>query len=267
MTARSCVQFWFVTGTPRAQELAAALREAIKASPLSVRKLADQLGLSHSTISQWSNGHRVPSVHDVVALLSEMSVAGETADRIVELAELANAPADRLVPGVTQAQAAIMEYERDARRITEWSPDLIPGLLQTGDSARVILGEASPGQVQMRLALRAGRREVLTRAEDPPHLLALVGEDAIRWCIGSPTVRNHQLRHLLKVSEIDNVTLQVVRRGHDFHVGLLGPFVIYDFAAQRPSVVLLEHHRSSAFLHNEHWRITRSPRKRSASGR
>jgi hypothetical protein len=121
-----------------------------------------------------------------------------------------------------------------------------------GDSARVILGGASPGQVQMRLALRAGRREVLTRAEDPPDLLALVGEDAIRWCIGSPTVRNHQLRHLLKVSEIDNVTLQVVRRGHDFHVGLLGPFVIYDFAAQRPSVVLLEHHRSSAFLHNEH---------------
>ncbi|ROP36305.1 helix-turn-helix domain-containing protein [Saccharothrix texasensis] len=237
--------------TPRAPELAAALRAAIKASPLSVRQLAINVGKSHTTLSQWSNGHRVPTVEDVRALLDHLVVADDEVARILALTEAANAPAgDRLVAGVTEAQARIMDNESRARRITEWSPDLVPGLLQTSDYARVILGDRPAAELHIPLALRAGRREVLTRADSPPEMLAIVGEDAIRSCIGSPTVRAHQLRHLLKVAELDNVTLRVVPRSNAFHSGLLGPFVIYEFDRD-PSVVLLEHHRSSAFLYNE----------------
>jgi transcriptional regulator with XRE-family HTH domain len=239
-----------VTTPPRAPELAAALHTAIAASGKSVRQLGLAVGKSHTTISQWSRGHRVPTVDDVTSLLEHLDVDEITADRIVGLAEAANAPArDRLVAGVTQSQATIMDYERTARLITEWSPDLVPGLLQTGDYARVILGDRPDAEVHIPLALRAGRREVLTRAENPPNMIALVGEDAIRSCIGSPTVRSHQLRHLLKVGELDTVTLRVVPRGHDYHPGLLGPFVIYDWTT-KPAAVLLEHHRSSAFLYS-----------------
>lgn len=223
----------------------------MQAAPLGVRQLATAVGRSHSTVSQWTNGHRVPRVADVELLIEHLDLSEVDAARILDLAEAANTPAgDRLVAGVTQAQATIMDAEAGARLITEWSPDLVPGLLQTGDYARVILGNRPVAEVHIPLALRAGRREVLTRAESPPTMVAFVGEDAIRSCIGSPTVRAHQLRHLLKVSELSNVTLRAVLKGHDFHPGLLGPFVIYDFAT-RPSLVLLEHHRSSAFLYND----------------
>lgn len=249
-----------MTTPPRAPELAAALREAIKAAPLSVRQLGAALGKSHTTISQWSNGHRVPTEADVAALVALLDLPQAEVERIAALAEEANMPlSDRLIAGVSEAQGRIMDFEQRSVRIVEWNGWLVPGLLQTSEYARAVIGgdadlQSAPhshAALHLPLALRAGRREVLTRAENPPHFIALLGEHAVRWCIGTPTVRNHQLRHLLKMAELDNVTIQVVPNSHDFHPGLVNSFVVYEFPVERPSVVLLEHYRSSGFLHNE----------------
>lgn len=46
----------------------------------------------------------------------------------------------------------------------------------------------------------------------------------------------------------DNVTIQVVQPGQGWHPGLAGGFVCYDFE-NLPSIVFLEHYRSSAFVY------------------
>lgn len=256
VTIGDCVECRFVTdtaGTPRTRALAASLRRAVTDSGAGVRQLAKELGIAHSTLSQWINGRRVPRVEDVAALLTRLDVTGADRERILELAHNASDTnwLTAGVPGISQQLAGVMECERTASNFVDWSPDLVPGLLQTGDYARTILAGLAPRtDVETRVTLRVGRRDVLTRAEEPLRFTALIGETAISHCIGSPAVRAHQLRHLLKTAELDNVTIRVVPLSNDWHPGRMGPFSLYDFP-RAPSIVHLEHHRSGVFLYDE----------------
>ncbi|GGP85681.1 transcriptional regulator [Saccharothrix coeruleofusca] len=195
----------------------------------------------------------MPKRHQVEKLLTALGVTGAERERIEELAKHAHEP-DWLasgIPGMTEQLAVLLDCERIAEHVTEWSSDLIPGLLQTGDYARTILSDGiEPPEVEAKVALRVSRREALTRAERPLHLTALVGEAAVRYCIGSPTVRNHQLRHLVKMTELETVTIQVVPFSYEWHPGRVGPFILFEFTDD-PAIVHLEHHRSGVFLYNE----------------
>lgn len=239
------------TATPRAGALAAAMREARERSGLGVRKLAGLLGVSHSTVVGWERGRHVPAVETVSAYLALVGVTGDERERILDLARGAAEP-DWLavgIPGIGSALAGVMECERTATRITDWSPMLIPGLLQTSDYARAVIGGGDnlPRHlVETRVTLRLGRRDVLTRPK-PAHLVALIGLPAIRQCIGGRDVMLGQLRYLLDISRLDTVTVRLVDVEGDWHPGLMGPFTVYDFPSA-PSIVHLEHHRSGVFL-------------------
>jgi hypothetical protein len=56
-----------------------------------------------------------------------------------------------------------------------------------------------------------------------------------------------QLRELLDLAALDTVGLQVVGMNGDWHPGILGPFILYEFDAKMPPIVYLEHHRSGAY--------------------
>ncbi len=122
------------------------------------------------------------------------------------------------------------------------------GLLQTSDYARAIIGgEALPaGEVEARVLVRMGRRDVIMRS-NPVRLTAFLGEAALHEMIGGPRVMADQLRHLTRVAESDTITIQVVRSSQGWHPGLGGQFVLYDFDGA-PSIVLLAHHRTGAFV-------------------
>lgn len=247
---------WFVTdtaGTPRTRALASALRGVVDESPYGVRELARRMGISHTTLSQWINARRVPKVEDVATLLGAVEVTGDNRDRILDLARDASDPnwLTTGIPGVSHQLAGVMECERTATTITDWSPTLIPGLLQVGDYARAILGSGagSRAEVETRVTLRLGRRDVLTRSK-PARLVALIGEAAIRQRIGSPEVRAEQLRYVLKMIELETVTAQLVPIDAGWHAGLMGPFTLYEFE-DAPAIVHLEHHRSGVFLYDE----------------
>ena len=46
--------------------------------------------------------------------------------------------------------------------------------------------------------------------EDPLQLWAVIGEPALRRCVGGPDVLREQLEYLLKVIELPHVTVQVM---------------------------------------------------------
>ncbi|MPZ85373.1 MAG: helix-turn-helix domain-containing protein [Actinophytocola sp.] len=237
--------------TPRARALAAAIREIRERSGVSGRKLSAQLGLSHGTLSHWETGRRIPSVEDVAAFLAVLGVVGEEKEHVLDLARHAAEPNWLTVgmPGIPQQLAGVWECERAASAIAAWTPMIIPGLLQTPEYARAtaVAGGLPEGEVESRVMVRNGRREVITRRNDPVMFEALICEVALREVIGGTEVLAEQLRWLGDMAKRKNVTVRVVPLGVGWHPGFAGPFVLYDFP-DAPPVVHFEHYSSGAFV-------------------
>lgn len=215
-----------------------------------MREVARRLGISHSVVSYWETSKRVPRIEDIASYLTAIGVTGDAREAILALGRDADAQNWLAVgiPGISQQLTGTMECERAASAITDWSPHLVTGLLQTSDYARAIIGGGSlpAHEVEARVLVRMGRRDVITRS-NPVRLTAYLGEAALHEMIGGSHVMADQLRHLVKAAESDTITVQVVRSYQGWHPGLIGPFVLYDFDGA-PSIVLLEHHRTGAFV-------------------
>lgn len=240
------------SGSPRARVLGAWLRDAREAANLGVRELARTLEIQHANISRWETAERLPRPEDVAMLLTAVGVNGPARERLINLAHAATEPnwVTTGVPGGSEALSALMEFEKTSKLITEWSPTVIPGLVQTGDYARAIMEDTgvSPKQIDARTMLRRSRSDVLT-GRNPITFHALIGQEAFRQVIGGPDVIADQLRQLLRFAEQPTITLQMVPTGQGWHPGLTGPFELLRFDSGRP-IVHLEHWRSSLFLYD-----------------
>jgi transcriptional regulator with XRE-family HTH domain len=243
--------------TSRDRTLSAVLRAAHEKakteSGLSLRALAAQVGTTHSTLHRWFNGRGVPGYEDVVSIVAALGIVGDEKEAILDMARN---PGPNLVttgpPGVSQQLAGVMELERTAESMTEWSPLAVPGMLQTANYARSVIGtnEArSGGEVEHLVTLRLGRQNAILR-DNPIQFTALIGWPAIAGSVGSPNVMAEQLRYMERASKFEAVTIRIVQVDEGWHDGLLGPFVQYDFPGH-PSIVHLEHHRSGIFLDEE----------------
>jgi transcriptional regulator with XRE-family HTH domain len=214
---------------------------------MSTQALGAQLGRSHTHVSRWENGRLTPSEADTGAVLGILGVTGQERERLLQLAKDAGDP-NWVAPGVDRQLAALTEYERTARTITDVQPLLIPGLLQTADYARSIMIGAGTtrGEADRRVTFRLGRRDVLTR-RNPVELVAIIGEHALRYPPCGRDVMLEQLHHLAKWAELDNVSLHAIPIDHGYSPTLEGPFVLIEFDRAKP-VVHLEHYRSSTTI-------------------
>jgi DNA-binding XRE family transcriptional regulator len=221
---------------PRARTLASTLRRARTAAGYGVREVARTLNMSHTTISQWETGKRVPSLADLTAMLTAIGLADEQAQPILELARDLPSPHrwTSAVPGLPPYLDGVMECERTAAEIVEWSPLTIPDLLQTAAYATEVVADddaLARAEVQARVDLRLSRRAALAPGAE---YTALVGEWALRQRIGGVQVQVEQLKRLVKGS----LAVRVVPIGTGWHPGLAGPFSLYHFA-DAASVVYL----------------------------
>ncbi|MGP4020783.1 helix-turn-helix domain-containing protein [Saccharopolyspora sp. 5N708] len=237
--------------TPKARALGAELRRAREEADLGLRQLAAQLGTSHATVSRWENGLRSPKPEDVAAYLAKVDAPAELRAELVELARDPDGSHWLSVgmPDQHRQLAALLEIEREATSITTVSPLLVPGLLQTADYARAIMigAEVPHDEVDMRVAVRLGRREAIVR-NNAAKLRAFIGESVLYQLIGGADVMADQLRMLLKYSEMTNVDLRVIPMRSGWHPGLEGPFSLDQFEDRTP-VVQLENRISALFLH------------------
>jgi len=243
-----------VRNTPKALALGARLRAVREAKEpkQSQRDVAKKLGINSSVMSRFESGERPPGPEDVAAILAVLGVNGAERDEIVDLARDTGGTSWLAVslPDQRAQLAALLDFEQMATRIVDVAPLLIPGLLQSASYARAIMreGDVPNDEVETRVAVRVGRRDILTRSE-PTELLALVGEHALRAMIGSPLVMAEQMEHLLKMAALPNVDLRVVPVDSPWHPGLEGPFVVLSSAST--SLVHLENRRSGLFLQDD----------------
>ncbi|NEB73842.1 hypothetical protein G3I40_01100 [Streptomyces sp. SID14478] len=116
---------------------------------------------------------------------------------------------------VSPSYADYISLETDADSIREFTPLLIPGLLQTAAYAREIISAnaitRAPEEVAALAEVRQARQAVLTRTEGPLKFWAVFHEAALhqRFAL-RPTTMREQLRRLLDVAEMPHVTLQVM---------------------------------------------------------
>lgn len=239
---------------PSAHPLGAALRDVRGRAKISQREVSRRMGVHHTTVGRWEDGTLTPDTDQVGDYLDAVGIGGDERVRILALVTTGD-ETNWLITGpsgVRPQLAVVMEYERTAVRITEWSPLVIPGLLQIEDYAAAIVSRSSasipPDEVRGRVMVRMARQSALTRV-DPVELQAVVGFPAVYSRLGGPRVMAAQLRHLTGMGERGNVTVQAYdpSSAEEWTPAHAGQFIVYEFAELNP-VVYLEHHRSGAFL-------------------
>ncbi|MFE1586594.1 helix-turn-helix domain-containing protein [Streptomyces sp. NPDC058737] len=124
------------------------------------------------------------------------------------------------------------KLEAKAVEIALYECHIVPGLLQTRDHARAVIGAAqppySPDDVERMVAARLARQTVFER-EPAPALSFVLEEGPLRRPIGGTMVWREQLERLLELGQLHNVVLQVMRTGCDTHSGLDGRIELLKF--------------------------------------
>ncbi|MDQ7810185.1 Scr1 family TA system antitoxin-like transcriptional regulator [Amycolatopsis sp. A133] len=238
------------SSSPGSRALSASLREVREARKFGLRELARALEVDPRLLSQWELGVRVPPVEEVARILGYLRVDRAVTNRILFLAQHVKDPnwLDSNPSDLPSALTGVMQCERSASVITNWSPQIIPGLLQTPDYARALLSasETKAEVVDARLVARLKRQRILSGYE-PVRLKAIMSELAIREVVGEAGTMSDQIDHLLTLAVTSNISVRIVPADVGYHPGKIGMFALYDFPGD-PSIVFLEHHHASAFV-------------------
>jgi transcriptional regulator with XRE-family HTH domain len=147
----------------------------------------------------------------------------------------------------------LVGLEEDVAYARAFEPGIIHGLLQTRAYAEAVIGRGEPGPLsddrQARVEVRMERQKAITRETDPLQAWVILGEAALRQQYGGQAVLREQLHHLVELSQLPNVTLQVLPFSVRGYRG--GPYAFTTYRFPEPSemeVVVLEHHMSQSYL-------------------
>lgn len=235
-------------GSPKARSLAAELRKVRQDSDVGVRELARRIGTSHGWITRTESGSRVITVDDVTSILAALEISSRERERLVEMARDADDP-DWLrpgIPGVREELVTLIEYERTATHFVEAAPLLIPGILQTADYARAIMSGLPVGVREAKIGMRAGRRDVLTKS-DAPSFEAFILEHVLDNAVCDDKAQIDQLRHLLNMNKLANVSIRVLSKDLGWTPLHSGHFIYFEFGTAAP-IVHIETLGSGVFL-------------------
>lgn len=233
----------------RARALANELRDLRRSARLTTREAADRIGISSATLNRTELGTRMPPPEEVSALLVVYGVTGLARERVLDLARAAN-PTGWWEIGhnaLPKQLPTLITFESQATRITHFEPLLVPGLLQTHAYTRAVMerGGIPDADAEARVAARAGRQTVLSR-KHPPRYLAIMDEAVLRRPFGGRKVMAEQIRRIIEVAELPNVTVQVIRFDRGGYP-IYGPFLLLQFDKAR-DIVHLEHKQAAGFL-------------------
>jgi transcriptional regulator with XRE-family HTH domain len=135
------------------------------------------------------------------------------------------------------------EREAVAIALRTFEHSFVPGLLQTADYARAVVA-TKPGAIEADIETdvsdRIARQWILTRdAPPPPRLWVLLDEGILYRPVAPVAVMRDQLDHLIAMSRLPNVTIQVVPYTAGGHSGLLGAFILADLTSTQ-SIAFLD---------------------------
>ncbi|MGW1837916.1 helix-turn-helix domain-containing protein [Streptomyces sp. BBFR2] len=242
-----------VNPTVRRRRLGQELRRLRELKGMTAEEVAERLLVSQSKISRLENGRRSISQRDVRDLCGVYEVEDR---RVVE--SLMQMAKDSRQQGWWHAFGDIpysvyIGLETEAASLRVYESLVVPGLLQTPRYARAVipgvLPELPPEQLEKRIQVRLRRQERVEDPESPLRLWVVLDEGALRRVVGGHDVMREQLEHLVEMSALPHVTVQVLPYDTGAHAGMSGTFSILEFdATSDSSVVYIEGVTSDLYL-------------------
>lgn len=235
------------TQTRRKRKVGQVLQRLRERSGRTTEEVGALIRRTASQMSKIENGYNLCAFAELTTLLVFYEANQEEHAEAVSLWEDAKQDSTRIAhsSAVPPKFRAFLRTEIDASSARELQPMIIPGLLQTRLYATAVERSAhriaDPAvDVDRAVAARIARQKVLHR-DIPLRLHALIDEVVLRRLVGGPQVMAEQLRHLLTMGEMENVTIQVI----DFTAGaygtMSGPVTIFGFGGEDPDSVYLEY--------------------------
>ena len=218
---------------PRFQ-LGKQLRDLRERASLTTDDVASHMDCSASTISRIEGG-KVGVRRSALIQLMDLYRVTDVGHRETLLA-LAKQGKQRgwfaRYSDLPAAYSRFIGLEAAAFEMRDYEPLVVPGLLQTEEYARALMQADPTGRdhpaIETAVRIRMERQDLLTQ-ERPLRFIAVLDESVIRRMIGGPAVMHAQLKHLVDLSELRNVTIQVLPFSGGAYAGMAGSFAILDF--------------------------------------
>lgn len=235
------------TPTVRGRQLARELRRLREDAGMTGEQVAAKMSWEQSKISRMETAKMRITSGEVMELCETYGVGGIKRDQLVDLARSARHRDYGREYGEFHKKGFIdfLAFEAEARTSRGYEAQVIPGILQCEEYARAILlgtlpGARSADEVDRLVEVRLGRQKRVTQVKDPLHVWAIIDEAVLHRTVGRPEVMIAQLRHLLDLGELGNVSIQVLPYRTGIHAAIDGPFVLLTFDGY-PDLLYIEH--------------------------
>lgn len=221
-----------MAGTARQVHLGRELKKLRTARGLSLDDVAAHLERSRSTVGHWESGHSRVGPNDLKAVLELYEADEELREQLLKLRRESGQRGWWHSYKLPAHLAPFVGFEAEASEVFHFELGLVPGLLQTKAYIEEInkVGRQTLADEQLAEAV-----EVRLRRQDRLHqdngfsLHAVVAEEALHRVVGSPAVMREQIEHLIQVSKLPSVNLQVLPLSAGAHVGVHGPITVLRF--------------------------------------
>ncbi|UBI39398.1 helix-turn-helix domain-containing protein [Streptomyces mobaraensis] len=238
--------------TLRRRRLGEALRKYRNQAGMSLDRVAEVMGWDRTKLSKIENAKAHIRPVEASKLLGIYGV--DAPDILMAIEALARDAAKKgwWTTYASVVDAHVKDYlslESDAESTRICSPNLIPGLFQTGPYAREIIAASSfwrpADEVTAFAEVRKARQAVLTTRREggrpPLNFWAVIHEAVLHQRFAAhPTLMRDQLRHLLDMSGLPNITIQILPMAMAPNPAMMGLFEIVRFPSPWPTVVVTE---------------------------
>ncbi|MFG2672417.1 helix-turn-helix domain-containing protein [Streptomyces sp. NPDC048445] len=148
----------------------------------------------------------------------------------------------------------LAELEHHAQTMRVASVIHIPGLLQTREHARVVIGDVVPAlapyEVEHRVSHRL-KRQVVLQGSEPTPVTAIVHEAALRMGFGGASIARDQLQYMIDCSEESHLKVVVVPFGIGTFPGAGHGIVQFGGPLPRLDTIQLDTDHGSVFVDGE----------------
>lgn len=188
-----------------------------KRARLTQEQFAPLVGYSPETVASIEQGRRLPPPD-----------FAERADSVLDAFGVILAAAKHLTrrKGLASWFRQWAELELSALSLYTYECRLIPGLLQTAAYARTLFADQLPPladeQIEAQLAARLDRQQLL-RERPNTSFSFILEEHLFLRDLGGENVTRELLDHILDLSELRNVDIQIMPLVRHHHAGLGGP--------------------------------------------
>ena len=235
-------------------QLGQQMRELREQAGISVRAAAKEIESSPATMSKIESGKQAARPLYIKLLTAMYGVEPALRQQLFDMAVEAGKSEwyASLAKHIPDWFKLYLGYESAANRRQVYSVELIDGLLQTADYARAIARvnrpDATDVELDKTISVRRGRQERLA-GEDPLELHVIMNEAALCRVVGSHEIMRAQVEHVIALSKLPHVTVQVLPFAAGAHPAMTAPFVMLgfdDFPGM--NTVYLENGRGALYL-------------------